>query len=1075
MDIDGKIYCSRCMREIEAEGTCPHCGYHPCGKHNTSALEQGTLLNGRYQLGTVIGQGGFGITYAAWDEILGAPVAVKEYFPMDFCNRNTDVSDEVVPLESRRAAYLDGLCRFQRESHLLAELQGIPEVVKVLDFFPENETTYIAMEYIHGVPLDEWVREKKLGTKEILKLMRPVFDALVQTHRQGVLHRDLTPGNMLVREDGTVKLIDFGSAAELERSGGTVVLTRKYAAVEQYGQEHGAQGPWTDVYGLAAVTYAMLTGTEPQESVLRVYNDELKSTRKCGVSLKKEQHTAIMNALAVDPGKRTQSMEEFRARLYRLPMPQEIIRRRRTMRRIGIAAAILLLLLAAVLANFSVGLPLSEGLLVSLRGDGWHITKATGAAAERILPESVLGIPVTAVESNAFREDMALEKVEVPGSVRTIGDAAFYGCPELNTVILNEGVTQMGISAFAECPELMAAELPKSLGEIPDDMFRGASDDLLIRGKRGSAANVYALERQLQFWDESEMSFEPVEGGMMLTRLKSEAEHLVIPSYVDGLPVVAIADGIEINHAVTLELPKHLTIIPESICAHNGDQLTTLVMGPEVREIRACAFKGCHNLKDFDWPADLEVIGDSAFDHCFSLQEIILPGKVTSIGMETFCYCTGLETVRLPDNVREIGKGCFRDTRNLREIRLPEGLKDIPEYVFTATGLNHIHIPESVETIGERAFAHSPNLDYMLVPASVRTVGKCSFSDCGQLKWLEFLNDEVMFEDTFDETIRKKMPDLIIGGRKGSSAEQEAGKTGCPFEDIGEWTEGFVLNGGTAEATSDMTADVVRVPWYNEAEDCPIVETSGFSNIWKLAAVNLSLFQDEIHDREFSNCSKMEVFQPIWTIRKIGDRAFESCESLYEVSVPDGLTEVGSNAFKGCTQLKTVNLPDSVTDIGAYAFSGCESLKQFRIPAGIRELRDFLFANSGIEELVIPGTVTHMHSGVANMDELFNLIIEDGVEEFDSVRYCMELRAIVFPPSMKEIRSGALKECGSLSDIWVYNPQMKISDEADIVFVYFHGYQGSTAKTYAAQNGHIFEAIKGTFADAEYQDSLMPP
>ena len=656
MDIDGKIYCPRCMREMETEGACPLCGYQPGRERDVSVLEQGTLLNGRYQLGTVIGQGGFGITYAAWDEILGTAVAVKEYFPIDYCSRNTEVSDEVIPLESKRAVFLDGLRRFQRESHLLAELQGIPAVVKVLDFFPENGTTYIAMEYVHGVPLNEWVRVKQLGTKDILKLMRPVFDALVQIHWQGVLHRDLTPANILVCEDQTVKLIDFGSAAELERSKGTAVLTRKYAAVEQYGQEHGTQGPWTDVYGIAAVMYALLTGTEPQESVLRVYNDELKSTRKCGVSLKKEQHTAIMNALAVDPGKRTQSMEEFRARLYRLPMPQEIVRHRRTMRRIGIAAAVILLLAAAVLANLSIGIPLSEGLLLSLRGDGWHITGTTTAEAERILPDTVLGISVTAVDSNAFREDQKIRSVSVPGSIRRIGDAAFYSCPELNNIKLDDGVREVGIASFAECPKLIAADLPESLESIPDDAFSRTPENLLIRGKRGSSADIYAANMHKQFLDDDEMSFEPVEGGLMLTRLAVTTEDLSIPSYVNGVPVVAIADGIRITDAVSLELPEHLKRIPESLC-ENNTALKTLRMGDEVRTIGEFAFAGCTQLEDFALPRDLEALeGFMVFYDCENLRIIVLPDKMQSLEFSHFAGCDNLMVLRIPPSVQEIGE-----------------------------------------------------------------------------------------------------------------------------------------------------------------------------------------------------------------------------------------------------------------------------------------------------------------------------------------------------------------------------------------------------------------------------------
>ncbi len=488
MDIDGKLYCPKCMRVIESEGVCPHCGYDPSVAPPGAALGMGTLLNDRYQLGAVIGQGGFGITYAAWDELLGRPVAIKEYFPMDYAVRNTDLTDEVDTAENAQAIYLDGMLRFERESHLLAELQGIPEIVKVLDFFSENNTSYIVMEYIHGVPVDEWVREKAMNAPEILKLMRPVADALVSTHRQGVLHRDLTPNNILVQEDGSIKLIDFGSATERSRSRGTVVLTRKYAPIEQYGSEHGSQGPWTDVYGLGAVLYTLLCGEEPQEAVLRIYDNRLKSPLSRSVKIKKYQNAAIMAALAVKPDNRIQSMDEFRSRLYHLTPPEIVLRQRRLMRKIAVVAAVVFVLLAVLAANFSVGLPLGQGLLYSLRSDGWHVKGEIYEKDERTIPKSKLGIEVTQIDSSAFRGDQSLQSLHVPGSVHTVDDSAFYACSSLKNVVLEEGVERLGAASFADCPSLETASLPKGLSSIADTSFSGAPENMAFLVTAASVA-----------------------------------------------------------------------------------------------------------------------------------------------------------------------------------------------------------------------------------------------------------------------------------------------------------------------------------------------------------------------------------------------------------------------------------------------------------------------------------------------------------------------------------------------------------------------------------------------------------
>ena len=126
MEINGHNYCSRCMRETAPGSVCPHCGYDGSPEQNPQVLEEGTLLNGKYQLGALIGKGGFGITYAAWDENLDRPVAVKEYFPQDFVTRNVNQGDEVVCLDKYETHFLAGRLRFERESHLLAALREIP-------------------------------------------------------------------------------------------------------------------------------------------------------------------------------------------------------------------------------------------------------------------------------------------------------------------------------------------------------------------------------------------------------------------------------------------------------------------------------------------------------------------------------------------------------------------------------------------------------------------------------------------------------------------------------------------------------------------------------------------------------------------------------------------------------------------------------------------------------------------------------------------------------------------------------------------------------------------------------------
>lgn len=328
MNVGEKYYCSRCMREIGQEQICPHCGFDPSIPMPGSQMEEGTLLyHGRYELGTVIGQGGFGITYSAWDLVLDIPVAIKEYFPASYCERNASETDDVSPRPDCGAYYQLGLQTFVREARILAMLQNIRSVVKVYDCFEKNQTAYIVMEFVHGETLWSYCRDHRPDEKRLLKMLRGTIDDMILVHKAGVLHRDISPNNLLVQEDGMVKLIDFGAASNLSGTGNHATLNRHFAAPEQFDSD-GKQGVYTDVYGLAATLYALFSGEMIQDAPSRLKEDHLRKPRKQGVRVSGRTSDSIFRALRLDPGKRTQSLEEFRAELYHLPRPIQSMRQK---------------------------------------------------------------------------------------------------------------------------------------------------------------------------------------------------------------------------------------------------------------------------------------------------------------------------------------------------------------------------------------------------------------------------------------------------------------------------------------------------------------------------------------------------------------------------------------------------------------------------------------------------------------------------------------------------------------------------------------------------------------------------
>lgn len=309
-------YCYNCFQSMPDEATvCPSCGYNASAQTGKfpMALPPGTVLNGRYILGKVLGQGGFGITYIAQDHKTGSLVAVKEYFP-DTMAARTDGHSVSAYTGQREENFLYGKECFLNEAKTLAEFIGNPNIVRVHSYFEENNTAYFVMDYVQGTSFQDYLKQHgRLSWPETKRILEPVIGALASVHSKGVIHRDVTPDNIYITNDGTVKLLDFGAAryslGDKSRSL-DVVLKHGYAPREQYSR-HGRQGPYTDVYALGATFYYALTGRLPPDSIDRQDEDEFILPSSLGVKLPAKAEDALCKALAVSAQDRFQSMSEF--------------------------------------------------------------------------------------------------------------------------------------------------------------------------------------------------------------------------------------------------------------------------------------------------------------------------------------------------------------------------------------------------------------------------------------------------------------------------------------------------------------------------------------------------------------------------------------------------------------------------------------------------------------------------------------------------------------------------------------------------------------------------------------------
>ena len=289
-------------------------------EENLHCLRKGTRLIGRYTIECVLGQGGFGITYLGIDELHEKKVAIKEFFPQGIVTRNIEYQDTVtVTFVGEKDNYEKGKERFLKEARTMAKFSKDKGIVKALDFFEINNTAYIVMEYLEGVTLKQYLREnKRIDAEDLVELLVPLIEALDEIHSQGLIHRDISPDNIMVLPDGRIKLMDFGAARDYTEFGEkslSIVLKPGYAPPEQY-QTHGVQGPWTDIYALCATMYKCITGENPPDAIDRLVDDHLKKISAFGIPVLPQIEEAIIKGMSVAAKDRYQNVGDFCEDLY---------------------------------------------------------------------------------------------------------------------------------------------------------------------------------------------------------------------------------------------------------------------------------------------------------------------------------------------------------------------------------------------------------------------------------------------------------------------------------------------------------------------------------------------------------------------------------------------------------------------------------------------------------------------------------------------------------------------------------------------------------------------------------------
>ena len=321
--------CAQCWQGTVVNGVCTACHQPavPPEKRPRTALPILTVLNRRYMLGNVLGNGGFGITYSAWDRKEKRRVAVKEFFPRKMAGRSTDRLT-LIPVQGDESNFSLLEDRFRKEAMLLRQMVGMSNIIQVYDLFSANGTAYYAMEYLDGCDLNHYLKKNGPLSWEFLSpRLAEVLRTLDVLHRSNLIHRDISPDNLFLTRDGKLHLIDFGSVRTYQGNGNMTVMAKdRFTPFEQY-QTNGKQGPWTDIYSMGVTIYQLLSGRLPPKA-MEIINDKVQPIPLHTLRPDLPEHIvqAVEKAMKPLPSQRYQSVGEFLLALGIEPGPAAPVR-----------------------------------------------------------------------------------------------------------------------------------------------------------------------------------------------------------------------------------------------------------------------------------------------------------------------------------------------------------------------------------------------------------------------------------------------------------------------------------------------------------------------------------------------------------------------------------------------------------------------------------------------------------------------------------------------------------------------------------------------------------------------------
>ena len=742
--------CLGCMKIKSEETVCVHCGYEEGMQNESHQLSVVTVLKEQYLIGRVLGQGGFGITYLGWDLYLDIPVAIKEYFPDRAVMRESAVSPEVVSYTGTVGErFRSNKERFMREAKMLAKFSDVAEIVQVKNFFMENNTAYIVMEYVDGITLKQYVAAKggKLTVAETLSLLEPVIDALGKVHKTGLVHRDISPDNIMMLSNGKMKLLDFGAVRDVGDADAEQPLTRSteailkqgYAPIEQY-QNRGSLGPWTDVYALCATMYFCLTGEVPPDAPERLLGEEEINFKGKIPGLTDAQAAVFRQGMQLRAQKRLPSMDELHQKLYEaVPMAEKEKTEQKveksekktekkpvsdkkggSFKWIAVAGVVIL---AVLLGMGALG-----------KGGGADVSTGTQTTAENMdwsLEDGVL----TITGEGDMPDYNGLWMEDYPEEYREGRDYAPWAdqMGEIEYVVLSEGITSVGDNAFIGAENLKEVEWSPALHRIGWNAFHSTG-----------------LEHVSLPYTVEEIGYNAFEGCRQL-------KHVELPYRLSELKV-----GTFMN----CESLENVVIRPYTSVETNAEQDGQIYTpfgyygenGYELRDFTIHTYQECPaNTFAIEYDIYHEYICDGwcgedvrwAFDTETNTLTLEGNGQTWVYGVAEAELETWREEFPYEWIYCELPDWWYSYQNDIENIVVGDGITHLNATLFAdLPNLKHVDLG-NVEMI-DYLFVDCDSLEEVVLPPTLTHVGACAFENCSNLKKVEILADDaVLFWGVF--------------------------------------------------------------------------------------------------------------------------------------------------------------------------------------------------------------------------------------------------------------------------------------------------------------------------------------